>query len=64
MKKYCKGFHKSKKDFERQQEHDRRKKEYALQNNIELLEIWYYDYDNIEEILDKYFMKVKLNKVV
>ena len=41
----------SKEDFERQLEHDRRKKEYAKQNNINLLEIWYYDIDNIEEIL-------------
>lgn len=38
-------------DFERQQEHDKRKKEYAKENEIELIEIWYYDFDNIEEIL-------------
>ena len=50
---YCKGFHKSKKDFEKQQEHDRRKREYCLNNNINLLEIWYYDFDNIEEILER-----------
>ena len=37
--------------FARQQEHDRRKREYAKQNNIDLLEIWYWDYDNIEDIL-------------
>jgi hypothetical protein len=49
--KYIKGFHKSKKDFERQIEHDRRKKEYALQNGYQFLEIWYYDFDKIEEIL-------------
>lgn len=40
-------------DFERQQEHDRRKSKYAKDNNIKLLEIWYYDFDNIEEILEK-----------
>lgn len=40
-------------NFERQQEHDRRKKEYAEKNNINLLEIWYWDYDNVEEILSK-----------
>jgi hypothetical protein len=51
--KYCRGFHKSKKTFEKQIEHDKRKKEYALLNNINLLEIWYYDFDNIEEILSK-----------
>jgi len=49
----------SKKQFEKQVEHDRRKKEYAINNNINLLEIWYYDYDNIEKILDDYFNKEK-----
>ena len=43
----------SKERFERQLEHDRRKKEYAKQHNIKLLEIWYYDMDNIEQILTK-----------
>jgi len=51
--KYYKGFHSSKEDFEKQLEHDKRKKEYARNNNINLLEIWYYDFDNTEEILDK-----------
>lgn len=51
--KYYKGFHKNKKDFERQIEHDKRKREYAQQNGIKLLEIWYWDYDNIEKILDE-----------
>lgn len=37
--------------FEIQKEHDRRKREYAKKNNIELLEIWYWDFDNIEKIL-------------
>lgn len=44
--------------FNRQQEHDKRKKEYANNNNIQLLEIWYWDFDNIEEILDK-ILKLK-----
>lgn len=39
--------------FQTQQEHDRRKREYAKSHNIDLLEIWYYDIDNIEKILDK-----------
>ena len=39
-------------DFAMQQEHDRRKREYAEKNNIRLLEIWYWDFNNIEEILD------------
>jgi len=39
--------------FYRQQEHDRRKREYAKSHNIKLLEIWYWDFDNIEKILEK-----------
>lgn len=34
-----------------QQEHDRRKREYATLKHINLIEIWYYQYHNIEEIL-------------
>lgn len=49
--KFTKGFHESKKDFEKQLEHDRRKREYAKEHNINLLEIWYYDINNIENIL-------------
>jgi hypothetical protein len=44
--------------FFRQQEHDKRKREYAKLNNINLLEIWYYDFDNIESILQE---KLQLN---
>ena len=40
--------------FKIQQEHDKRKREYAKDHNINLLEIWYYDYDNIEQILTEY----------
>ena len=43
------------KKFEIQQEHDKRKREYAKQNNIDLLEITYLEEDKIEEILDKIF---------
>lgn len=43
----------TKEEFEKQIEHDRLKQEYALENNIDFLPIWYWDYDNIEEILDK-----------
>lgn len=49
---YIDGFHKTEKDFEKQLEHDRRKREYARRNNINLLEIWYWDFYKIEEILD------------
>lgn len=43
----------TKKDIERQKEHDRRKREHANKNNIKLLEIWYWDFDKIEEILER-----------
>lgn len=39
--------------FEKQQEHDRRKRDYAKEHNIELLEIWYWDFNNIEQILNE-----------
>lgn len=48
----------TKEDFEKQQEHDKRKREYAKKHNIKLLEIWYWDFDNIEEILKR---ELKLN---
>ena len=51
--KYIPGFHKAYEDFEKQLEHDKRKREYAKKNNINLLEIWYWDFDNIEKILEK-----------
>lgn len=52
--KYIKGFHKSKKSFSTQLEHDRRKREYAINNGYgEVLEIWYKNFDNIENILEK-----------
>lgn len=50
----------SKKQFEIQQEHDKRKRNYAQEHEIELLEIWYYDYNNINKILDE---KLNINNV-
>ena len=38
--------------FEIQQEHDRRKNEYAITHHIDLLEIWYYEFNDIEKILN------------
>lgn len=38
-------------DLQKAKEHDRRKKKYANDNSIKLLEIWYWDFDNIEQIL-------------
>ena len=43
----------TKEGFEQQLEHDHRKKQYTIDHNINFLEIWYYDIDNIEEILTK-----------
>ena len=40
-------------NLKNQKEHDKRKKEYAQNNHIELLEIWYYDFNKIESILDE-----------
>ena len=56
--KYIKGFHKSKKDFEKQLEHDNRKCIYAESQNINLLIIWYWDFDRIEVILEKELSKL------
>jgi len=58
---YVKGLHKNKEKFKQQQEHDKRKKEYALNNGYNFLEIWYYDIDNVETILDKYIDKLNHN---
>lgn len=43
----------TKSDLKRQQEHDRRKREYAKDKGTKLLEIWYWDFENIDEILRK-----------
>lgn len=42
------------KNFEKQKEHDRRKAEYAHNNNIKLICIWYWNFKNIESILSEY----------
>jgi hypothetical protein len=60
--KYIKGWHKSKKDFLKQVEHDRRKKEYAESNGYNFLEIWYWDFDRIEEILKKELEVINIGK--
>lgn len=49
------------KRFKKQQEHDKRKKNYTLTNNYNLLEIWYYDFDKIEEILNSELNKLDSN---
>jgi very-short-patch-repair endonuclease len=47
------------KQFKIQQEHDKRKKQYAIDNNIKLLPIWYSDFNDIENILNK---ELNINK--
>ena len=49
--------------FKIQQDHDKYKREYAKQNNINLLEIWYYDIDNIESILLQKINEIKENNL-
>jgi hypothetical protein len=53
----------TKEGFKIQQEHDKRKKEYAQNNNINLLEIWYWDFDKIEEILEDEFIKYNKEEI-
>lgn len=55
--RYIKGFHKDEDSFIKQQEHDNRKREYNILNNIDSIEIWYNDFDNIDNILND-----KINK--
>jgi len=50
--KFIKRFHKTEEGFQKQLEHDRRKRQYCLDNNINLLEIWYYDIKITEQILE------------
>lgn len=54
-----KDFMQSIEEFQIQQIHDKKKKAYAEKHKIKLLEIWYYDYDNIEQILER---NIALNK--
>lgn len=43
--------------FKKQQYHDMLKRNYAKNNNIELLEIWYWEFDNIKNILESRLLK-------
>lgn len=45
--------------FERQKINDELKRNYANNNNYNLLEIWYYDYDNVDNIIDKFIYNLK-----
>lgn len=48
-------------NFKKQQEHDKRKREYAEAHNIPLLEIWYDEIDHIDTILDSYLQIKKIS---
>lgn len=49
-----------KEKFKIQKEHDKRKREYADSHGYSFLEIWYYDYDNIEDIIVKHLNLLSL----
>ncbi|MCD7810263.1 MAG: hypothetical protein LUG91_00160 [Ruminococcus sp.] len=51
--------HFGKEYFETQKEHDKRKREYAIYNGYNYLEIWYYDIDNIENIIGEKLQEIK-----
>lgn len=46
--------------LEKWQKYDQLKREYAKSHGIQLLEIWYWDFDNIEEILENTLNELKL----
>jgi len=46
----------------KQKEHDKRKKEYTEQNEYNFLEIWYWDYDSIEIILNEYINNLEIDR--
>lgn len=45
--------------FDKQQRNDKLKRDYAKNNSYNLLEIWYYDFDNTEDIIDKFIYNLK-----
>lgn len=45
--------------FERQKINDELKRNYAKENNYCFLEIWYYDFDNIEDLINKFIHNLK-----
>ncbi len=48
--------------LKKQQRYDQYKRDYAREHGIRLLEIWYYDFGRIPEILDKRIFKTTHNK--
>ena len=62
--KLVKRFHKTEEDFLKQKEHDRRKKQYTIDNNINFLEIWYYDIKNTKQILESKLQELSTKQIV
>lgn len=50
-KEFTPFFHRTKRDFKIQKTHDKMKMKYAYDNDIDILIIWYYSYEDIEYIL-------------
>ena len=48
--------------FEKRIEHDRIKREYLKNNNIPILDIWYYEFDNMEELILNKIQEILLKK--
>lgn len=55
--KFDKTIEYGKRRLKNQQMNDSIKREYAKKHNIELLEIHYWDFDNIEQILESRLLK-------
>ena len=45
--------------FERQKINDELKRNYAKENDYYFLEIWYYDFDDIESLINKFIYDLK-----
>lgn len=58
--RWIKGWQ-TKRDFETLQYHDKLKNEFCKINNINLIRIKYSEFENIEEILNKYIKEVYIN---
>ena len=58
---YSNNYELANEKFRKQQEHDKRKREYAQDHNIPLLEIWYDEIDRIDNILDNYLQIKKFS---
>ena len=42
---------KTQEEFEKRIVHDKFKRDYLKQNNINILDIWYYEFDKMEELI-------------